>query len=258
MGRFIEDERKLSEEIFARNSNLIILNYPGVNEDFFSAESHEAGIIFLDHGASVIRLGWLKGAPYFKHISWGPRLINKLIGREVAKQAGFQTLNQSLAKLITADNEEYFGLISESFEKEGYSYKTAEALIKDVPIRRNSLDLISFFYENNYDLSIVSELMRLMLWDYFICQVDRDYQNFQLELKKDSIRLAPVYDFGETFGETGFYDGSNNIMLGDFTSRKLDEEFEKFPHLFELFKHEAQAFKKMWYGINYEQSWIRL
>lgn len=166
---------------------------------------------------------------YFKWAKGQGCIINELMGEVISKYFGLDTAHYILAKL---DNKE--GVISQNFCCKDFSYKTSRELKFT---GQNNLDIINKIKENptlqNKDL-LLEDIKKLFIRDFYTIQNDRNNHNLLFKCQKNSIRMAPLFDYEMAFDHyTNFHCYRNvlgTLYLDFIETRQLvnnDDFFQK-------------------------------
>lgn len=166
---------------------------------------------------------------YFKWAKGQSCIINELMGEVISKYFALDTAHYILAKL---GNKE--GVISQNFCCKDFSYKTSRELNFT---GQNNLDIINKIKENptlqKKDL-LLEDIKKLFIRDFYTIQNDRNNNNLLFKCQKNSIRMAPLFDYEMAFDHYTKFQCYRNVLgtlyLDFIETRQLvinDDFFQK-------------------------------
>ena len=184
---FNQDKIKEYEQI-ARN----ISEETGVpKRSIFTAPCY----FFIDHWFKIDN-EWY----FYKSDGYDFHFVNELLGEFISKYFKLDTIHYNVAKLCVNGQKEEYGLLSKNFCDKEHYYKTAWdynfmpkadlSILDDIRIICNS--------DSEY-LLLLKDLKKFFIRDFYVSQLDRTGNNFMLKGGKDGIRLAPLYDYENSF-----------------------------------------------------------
>lgn len=178
---------------------------------------------------------------YYKYVSQY-EMINELIGSYLSKVLDLRAVDYEIGNI---DGD--LVALSELFFKRGYSYTNS----LDYFFRRDRIIddgnafsyLFRFFYfvETKFFSSIPEnmkdDILKLTAIDLKMGQFDRHNQNITLQVSKDDVSLAEVYDFGGSYQYDGYFRGllyyDNPFILVRKNGISLSSLCRRFPMLYE-------------------------
>ncbi len=166
---------------------------------------------------------------YFKWAKGLKSIINELMGEVISKYFNLESAHYILAKL---DHKE--GVISQNFCCKDFSYKTSRELKFTGQI---NLDILNKIKDNpnlpNSEL-LLEDIKKLFIRDFYTIQNDRNNNNLLFKCQKNSIRMAPLFDYEMAFDPyTNFHCYRNvlgTLYLDFIETRQLvinDDFFQK-------------------------------
>lgn len=143
-------------------------------------------------------------------------LVNELIGQIITSYFNDNIIK---SKLFVGEDKVHY-LLTENFIKIGKKYTSVpDDIFYKFKYYVTRLDILvlddldvlydSYRYKfDTYDLKRLKYDLKVMIViDYIMGQIDRDYRNFMFEYSKNHIKLCPLYDF-----EYSFMIGEKNIQ----------------------------------------------
>ena len=137
---------------------------------------------------------------FYKGDGYDFHFINELLGEVISEYFGLSTIHYNIAKLCVNGQKEKYGLLSKNFCEKNCSYKTAwdyglESK-RDLSVLENIKTICNS--ENEY-LELLKDLKKFFIRDFYTSQSDRSGKNFLFKETDNSIRLAPLYDYENSF-----------------------------------------------------------
>ena len=162
------------------------------------------------------------------HLKYGyPNcFINELLGVMVSKYFNLSTIDYKFARISLNKNSEVLGIISKNFMEPGITYKTC--IDYDLHNEKNfkSLNKLRKLCKSEEDYYLLlSDIKAFTIRDFFTSQTDRHSFNFQFQQQGKNIRLAPLYDYEESFPlYKPDYDVYRNAILTFDTNDKKTQQ----------------------------------
>lgn len=150
---------------------------------------------FIDHWHKIGN-EWF----FYKSDGYDFHFINELLGEIISKYFDLDTVHYNVAKLCVKGKKEEYGIISKNFCDKNYLYKTAwdYGLIPNDNL--NILENIREICESDNEyLILLKDLKKFFIRDFYVSQLDRTGNNFMFKVGKEGIRLAPLYDYENSF-----------------------------------------------------------
>ena len=179
-------------------------------------------------------------AQRLNHLRYGyPNcFINELLGVEISRYFNLDTVDYQFARLASNNNDR-LGIISKNFMQPGIVYKTCIDYGLHSEKYFKSLTKIKKFCKTEEDYKkLLIDIKRFAIRDFFTSQTDRHSFNFQFQEQDNHTRLAPLYDYEESFPmhkpDYGYY--NNAILTFDINDPKTqsiiqnDETFQELLH----------------------------
>ena len=203
----------------------------------------EASLITgIDKGTIFCYNNWFlinEKAYYYKYLSGINQLLNELIGSYLAKFFNLPTVSYSLAS-YNCD----IGIISENFRKPNCTYFDCQEFIIYDTNELSLMYLKKICHNNQNYQSIVEDILKVMVFDFYRNETDRNIQNLYFEKKENSTFLAPLFDYEQSF-TINRNQMFNSILDFDLPKEKnyisiytyeIYKYFKKYPQFYENFK----------------------
>lgn len=152
-------------------------------------------LFFVDHWHKI-------GNEWYFYKSDGDdfHFINELLGEFISKYFKLDTIHYNVAKLCVKGKREEYGLVSKNFCDKEHSYKTAWDYNFMPKTDLSILDSIRSICSTDSEyLLLLKDLKKFFIRDFYVSQLDRTGNNFMFKSGKDGIRLAPLYDYENSF-----------------------------------------------------------
>ncbi len=173
---------------------------------------------------------------FYKSDDYDFHFINELLGEIISEYFGVDTVHYSVAKLCVSGKEQY-GLLSKNFCDKKYTYKT----VWDYGLtRRSNLsilgDIRGICGSDSEYLLLLKDLKKFFIRDFYTSQLDRTGANFMFRVGSEGIRLAPLYDYENSFESISPEWYRNQIVdlrLKDEETRAIlrsDDDFQELLH----------------------------
>lgn len=239
----ITDKTKLFE---IKTNNLIQFNTTDVDKFNIIAKkiSVETGVpqkliytapyfFFINHWHKI------DGEWYFyKSDGYDFHFVNELLGEIISEFFGLDTIHYNVAKLSVEGMKDEYGLVSKNFCDINYTYKRVWDYDfgprGDLSILENIRSICQS--EEEY-LLLLEDLKKFFIRDFYVSQLDRTGNNFLFKITPDGIRLAPLYDYENSFESIDQQIYRNQIAEINITNRetqsllKNDIKFQELLHL---------------------------
>lgn len=239
----ITDKTKLFE---IKTNNLIQFNTTDVDKFNFIAKkiSVETGVpqkliytaphfFFINHWHKI------DGEWYFyKSDGYDFHFVNELLGEIISEFFGLDTIHYKVAKLSVEGMKDEYGLVSKNFCDINYTYKRVWdygfAPRRDLSILENIRSICQS--EEEY-LLLLEDLKKFFIRDFYASQLDRTGNNFLFKITPEGIRLAPLYDYENSFESIDQQIYRNQIAEINIANRetqsllKNDIKFQELLHL---------------------------
>lgn len=225
---------------------LIEFNETDIKRFSFLAEniSRETGVpqnliytppyfFFLDRWHKIHDLWY-----FYKSDDYDFHFINELLGEVISEYFGLDTVHYHVASLCVKDESIRYGLVSKNFCTPNYQYKRSW----DYGFSpRKYLDILkevqSICHSEKEYLLLVEDLKKFFIRDFYTSQLDRSGNNFLFQQTPSGIRLAPLYDYENSF-ETSYVDVYRN-QIAEINLQnpetlmilKKDSKFQELLHL---------------------------
>ncbi|MBQ8891779.1 MAG: hypothetical protein IJ068_02825 [Bacilli bacterium] len=137
---------------------------------------------------------------FYKSDGYDFHFINELLGEIISKYFDLDTVHYNVAKLCVKGKKEEYGLLSKNFCDKNYLYKTTwdYGLVPNRDL--NVLNSIRDICESDSEyLILLKDLKKFFIRDFYVSQLDRTGNNFMFKVNKEGIRLAPLYDYENSF-----------------------------------------------------------
>ncbi len=141
---------------------------------------------------------------YYKGDGYDVHFINELLGEVISEFFGLDTIHYNVAKLIVKDRKDEYGLVSKNFCDPNYIYKGVWDYgfpsRTDLSILENIRSICQS--EEEY-LLLLNDLKTFFMRDFYTSQLDRRWNNFLFKITPKGVRLAPLYDYEDSFEYMG-------------------------------------------------------
>lgn len=168
---------------------------------------------------------------YFHKMCTPYNLISELLGSYFSKQIGLNAVENKIG-FIDGYNSVY--AVSKSFYKEGYTYYFMDELGYD---DKEGFEEYNFLrkVKKNFGKEILNELLKLIVIDLKMGQVDRHGQNITFYRKDflEKFKLAPLYDFSYSYMHKKISYYKNPFILININLETLKLLVEKYPIIME-------------------------
>ncbi len=137
---------------------------------------------------------------FFKDGSYDFYFLNELLGVEVSKYFGLETIKYQIAKRKIAEKEPQLGLLSENFCDKTLTYKKAsEYGIKHQYGLGILYDIRKLCNSEDEYIVLTNDIKTFFIRDFATSQLDRTNMNFLFKETPHGIRLAPLYDYEHSY-----------------------------------------------------------
>ncbi len=168
---------------------------------------------------------------FYKSDGYDFHFVNELLGEVISEYFGLDTIHYQVAKRIVGGKEEY-GLVSENFCSTDYLYtRTWDYNLECGNIHRLD-ELIEICKSPEEFKLLLSDMKKFVIRDFYTSQLDRSGNNFLFKEKKDKSegkRLAPLYDYENSFESISPEIYSNQILRVNMKDTELPKLFKKDP-----------------------------
>lgn len=196
----------------------------GVPKELLFVPPH---LFFINHWHKI------NGKWYFyKSDGYDFHFINELLGEVISEYFGLDTVHYKVASLKVANEEPEYGLVSENFCSTEYKYTRTW----DYNLGRGDIfeleELIESFNTSEEAKQLLSDMKRFVIRDFYTSQLDRSGNNFLFQQRKDGSepkRLAPLYDYEDSFASISPNIYSNQILYFNMEEHGLSKFFKKDP-----------------------------
>lgn len=137
---------------------------------------------------------------FFKDGRYDFYFFNELLGVEVSKYFGLDTIQYRIAKRQIEEQTPQLGLLSKNFCDKDLTYRQASeygimhqyglGILNDIRRLCSS--------EEEY-ISLSNDIKTFFIRDYATSQLDRTNMNFLFKETPEGIRLAPLYDYEQSY-----------------------------------------------------------
>lgn len=176
---------------------------------------------------------------FFKDGSYDFYFLNELLGVEISKYFGLDTIQYTIAKRQINGKEPQLGLLSKNFCEKNLAYRQAS----------------DYGFQHQYGLGILNDIRRLcdteeeyislsndirtfFIRDFATAQLDRTNMNFLFKETSQGIRLAPLYDYErsfEAFNPQNYANYLGRMKISDPTIQEQLRNDQKFQELLNYF-----------------------
>ena len=182
---------------------------------------------------------------YFKSIDSSRRLLNELIGEEVSKFLGLDTVHMEIARgfiIWNGQKKEYIGVMSKVALKPDVIYQSFANLkneIKEYFFTNPTLGILNFLSDRYPHQPINSSFRKFLVRDFFTDETDRIDTELLIAKDKETVDLGFLCDYEQEFMH---YIYPKNIMQipnlfsFDITSIKTMCQIARDPELTTYFK----------------------
>ena len=190
---------------------------------------------FLDHWFKVDN-EWY----FYKGYQVSMMLINELLGEKVSEYFDLETIHYHLAKFNYQGKSE-IGLASKSFCQVGFKYKRAPELHLEQKEDLSVLDTIRKICQNDQEYkALLLDIKKMFVRDFMCSESDRHEGNFLFKINDSGIRLAPLFDYEDSFIQSDplyYHKWLGSLDLNRFA---CIETIQKDPEWQELFEKAMQ------------------
>ncbi len=204
------------DNCITENTNPIILN--GDNQPVFNTEdvqkwnqmaeqiSKETGVPqrliytepYLFHLKNWYKINGIWH--YYKSDGYDFHFVNELLGVLISEYFELETIHYKVAQLFITGKKPEYGLLSENFCNPKIIYK--DAWQYNLPLKRDLsvLKEIRKICNNNTEYkNLLLDIKKLFVRDFLTSQNDRNVNSFLFKETESGIRLAPLYDYENSF-----------------------------------------------------------
>ena len=190
---------------------------------------------FLDHWFKVDN-EWY----FYKGYQVSMMLINELLGEKVSEYFDLETIHYRLAKFNYQGNSE-IGLASKSFCQSGFKYKRAHELHLEEKEDLSVVETIRKICKNDQEYkTLLLDIKKMFVRDFMCSENDRHEGNFLFKINSTGIRLAPLFDYEDSFIQSNPLCYHNWLGSIDLNSFACIETIQKDPEWQELFEKAMQ------------------
>lgn len=175
---------------------------------------------------------------FYKSDGYDFHFINELLGEIISEYFGLETVHYKIAQLCVNGKNQGYGVVSKNFCNPESTYKSAWDYgfnpTSDLSILQKIRDICST--EKEY-LILLNDMKKFFIRDFYVSQLDRTGNNFLFKIDTNGIRLAPLYDYENSFEAIDKYKYRNQIGELDITNpdtRKILLTDDKFQELLNL------------------------
>lgn len=137
---------------------------------------------------------------FYKSDGYDFHFINELLGEVISDYFKLDTVHYNVAKLCVKGKKEKYGILSKNFCDKNYVYKTTWDYDLIPSARLDVLDNIREICESDSEyLILLKDLKKFFIRDFYVSQLDRTGNNFMFKVGEKGIRLAPLYDYENSF-----------------------------------------------------------
>ena len=153
----------------------------------------------------------IKGYWYYFKASKDPSIkflselyfFNELLGVEISKYFGLDTVEYEIAKLYYPKGDYRLGLMSKNFYEQGCTYKNPSeySMFRNID-NLDILEILNKLCQQDVKYKqLLIDIKKLFISEYYTLQNDRHNMNLMFKETPVEVRLAPLYDY-----EMSFYD----------------------------------------------------
>lgn len=164
--------------------------------------------------------------------------LNELLGEIISEYFGLKTIHYKIAQLCVNGKNKGYGVASKNFCNKESTYKIAWDYgfnpTRDLSILQKIKNICST--QEEYEI-LLNDIKKLFIRDFYTSQHDRTGYNFLFESNISGIRLAPLYDYENSFEEIYKYKYRNQIGELDITNphtKKILLTDDKFQELLNI------------------------
>jgi len=157
---------------------------------------------------------------FFKSDGYDFHFINELLGEVISEYFDLETVHYMVAKLCIKDKPEKLGLASENFCDPDSTYKRCWDFNLDPQNNFSVLgQLRPLCADHSNYLALLKDMKKFFIRDFYASQLDRTGNNFLFKITNGVIRLAPLYDYENSFEATSPEIYRNQIVSFDITNK---------------------------------------
>lgn len=156
--------------------------------------------------------------------------VNELLGEVISEYFLLDTVHYKVALLKEAGKKEEYGLVSENFCSPNYKYTRSwdyNLGMGDI----FELDRLKKICKSSLEFKILlSDMKKFIIRDFYTSQLDRSGNNFlfmQIKDGSEGIRLAPLYDYENSYESCSPEIYRNQIVHLDMENPNLPEFFKR-------------------------------
>ncbi len=190
-------------------------------------------LFFLDHWHKIDDVWY-----FYKSDGYDVHFVNELLGEVISEFFRLDTIHYKIAKLCVKDMKDEYGLISKNFCDINYTYKRVWdygfAPRRDLSILEN---IKSICQSKEEYLLLLDDLKKFFIRDFYTAQLDRSGNNFLFKITPEGIRLAPLYDYENSFESINpqvYRNQIAEINIANKETQSLLKNDIKFQELFHL------------------------
>lgn len=156
-------------------------------------------------------------------------LIDELMGSYLSKFINLDAVSYSVASI-----DDYVGLVSQNFKKDGFDYYFPKELSLDSARDITNISILkSLCTDDNNAQELIQSILKLFALDIYMLQKDRSSLNLQFQTNKMNhvFSLAPIYDFSNcssSVGKEGIHVPNVILTIDDTTIPMLCRDYPKF------------------------------
>jgi len=138
---------------------------------------------------------------YFKAYNTKEKIIAELLGEEISKYFGLETVSFHLVKGYIIEKGvsiHVYGVLSKWARKENSKYRTFEDFFENYP-SYNNLEFLKILNQKFKGEPITSEFKKLLVREYITNEFDRLANELLIEEKEKSFHLGYLCDYEEEF-----------------------------------------------------------
>lgn len=163
--------------------------------------------------------------------------LNELIGTELGKIRHINVCRNFLFKCEEKDDIE---IGSYCFKDNACDYLTIKGFRLNEPCE-NFYGILKYCRDDDNREQLINEMLELFALDTYMMQTDRYYYNLLFERRPDgTLHLAPIYDFGFTFGLKAndglyMYDSCLKSFVNDKSYKSMFIKYPQFREMIESY-----------------------